>query len=238
MKTNPKTNKLEGKRGLFWQIGLALALGAIYFALNYKTYENFELVFKTPEVETDETVIPVTVRPAATAPQPSKPNNNFVMAEPEPEPEPFWKNFDYKFEGNGNLDSINFEDPLPLDEDPNEVFGIFGVENRPIFPGCENEPTEEARFQCFQKSILNYVHGNFKMPRISQQMGSSGKTFVTFIIEKDGQVSNVKVIRGVDEFIDAEAARVVKSLPKFTPAKQTGRPVRTSYVLPLATATR
>lgn len=236
MKTHQKTNKLESKRGLFWQIGLVLALGAIYFALSFKTYGSFEMTFNTTEVVVDENIIPVTVRPAAAAPQPTKPNNELVVAEPEPEPLPFWN--DIKFNGNGNFEDFPLEDPLPMEEDLNEVFGIFGVENRPIFPGCEDEPTEEARFKCFQKSILSYVQSNFKMPRISQQMGSGGKTFVTFIIEKDGQVSNVKVIRGVDQFIDAEVKRVVNTLPKFIPAKQTGRPVRTSYVLPVATLSR
>jgi protein TonB len=64
-------------------------------------------------------------------------------------------------------------------------------------------------------------------------MGIQGKVYVNFVIEKNGKVSNVTIARGVDALIDNEAIRVIKLLPKFTPAKQRGKPVRMQYTVPI-----
>jgi protein TonB len=64
-------------------------------------------------------------------------------------------------------------------------------------------------------------------------MGIQGKVWVSFVIDKDGKVTNVKVDRGVDKLLDEEALRVVRMLPKMAPAKVGGRPVKMSYTLPI-----
>lgn len=63
--------------------------------------------------------------------------------------------------------------------------------------------------------------------------GISGKVYIQFVIEKDGSITDVKVARGVDSSLDKEAVRVVKSMPKWTPGKQRGKPVRVAYTLPI-----
>ncbi len=102
--------------------------------------------------------------------------------------------------------------------DYNAVFDA--PETLPGFPGGEN-----ALFRQIYK-ILRY-------PLIAQENGKQGTVVVGFIIEKDGSVSNVKVNQGVDPSLDKEAVRVISSLPKFTPGKVNGRPVRTSMTLPV-----
>ena len=63
--------------------------------------------------------------------------------------------------------------------------------------------------------------------------GVQGKVYIQFVIEKDGSITDVKVIRGVDASLDKEAVRVVKSMPKWKPGKQRNKPVRVSYTLPI-----
>ncbi len=78
-----------------------------------------------------------------------------------------------------------------------------------------------------------YIATNLKYPRKAAKKGISGKVFVQFIVEKDGSVSNVKVVRGIDPLLDAEAARVIEASPKWTAGKQRGQKVRVNYTLPI-----
>ncbi|MGB0978834.1 MAG: energy transducer TonB, partial [Croceimicrobium sp.] len=73
----------------------------------------------------------------------------------------------------------------------------------------------------------------FKFPEMARQMGIQGRVYVNFVIERNGKITNVEVVRGVDPLLDDEAVRVVKMLPKLTPAKQRGKPVRMSFTLPI-----
>ena len=86
---------------------------------------------------------------------------------------------------------------------------------------------------CFQQQLLKFVGKNFEVSDAMMMFSNAEKVFVEFIIEKDGRVLQAKVVRGEDELISEEAIRMVKSLPKFTPAKINGKPVRMSYILPV-----
>lgn len=98
------------------------------------------------------------------------------------------------------------------------VFDI--VEEMPSFPDGESE-------------LLEYIAKNIKYPQMARESGIQGRVFVNFIVEPDGSVSNVKIIRGIGSGCDEEALRVVKSLPKFNPGKQRGKAVRVSYTIPI-----
>jgi outer membrane biosynthesis protein TonB len=80
---------------------------------------------------------------------------------------------------------------------------------------------------------LKFVGKNFEVSDAMMMFSNAETVFVEFIIEKDGRVLQAKVVRGEDELISEEAIRMVKSLPKFTPAKINGKPVRMSYILPV-----
>jgi protein TonB len=119
------------------------------------------------------------------------------------------------------------------EEDSDEVLSFAVVESVPVFPGCESAKTNDEKKACFQKELLKYVSKNFNFPEMARQMGISGKVYINFVIEKDGSISGVTVARGVDKMLDDEAVRVVKSLPKMTPAQQRGKPARMSFMLPI-----
>lgn len=94
------------------------------------------------------------------------------------------------------------------------------VEQMPEFPGGES-------------ALMKYLSTSIKYPRIATENGVQGKVFVQFVVDKNGSISNVKVVRGVDSALDAEALRVVKSMPKWIPGKQNGETVRVSYTIPI-----
>ncbi len=78
-----------------------------------------------------------------------------------------------------------------------------------------------------------YVGQNMKYPEVAAENGIQGRVFVQFVIEADGRLSNVRVIRGVDPALDKEAIRVIENSPRWNPGKQRGKPVRVSYTFPI-----
>ena len=102
----------------------------------------------------------------------------------------------------------------------NEVNEIDKVDEKPSFPGGEN-------------AMKSFLKSNVKYPATALENGVQGRVLVQMIIEKDGSISDVKVIRSVDPSLDREALRVVKAMPKWTPAKLKGIPVRTKCTTPV-----
>ena len=94
------------------------------------------------------------------------------------------------------------------------------VEQMPEFPGGEAE-------------LIHYISKNIQYPQEAREKGIQGRVFIGFVIEKDGSVSNVRNLRGVDSELDAEAMRVVESMPKWKPGMHNGEFVRVSYQIPI-----
>ena len=84
-----------------------------------------------------------------------------------------------------------------------------------------------------QIAMMKYIMENIKYPKQIMEEGIQGRVTVSFIVEKDGRVSNVRLLRSVQPALDKEAVRVVKSMPKWTPGKQNGKPVRVRFNLPV-----
>ena len=106
-------------------------------------------------------------------------------------------------------------------EEEAEPEGAFDVvEQMPEFPGGA-------------AGMMKFIAENVKYPEEAYSKGIEGRVLVQFIIEKDGSVTNVKVIKKVNDAIDAEAVRVVKAMPKWKPGKQNGREVRVKYTIPV-----
>ena len=108
--------------------------------------------------------------------------------------------------------------PAPKQEVSNKVFDV--VEVPPSFPGG-------------QAALLSWLSSHIKYPPIAQENGVQGRVVVQFVVERDGSVSGVQVVRSVDPSLDREAARVVSSMPKWTPGKQNGSAVRVKYTVPV-----
>ena len=81
--------------------------------------------------------------------------------------------------------------------------------------------------------LYKFLGNNIKYPAEAKTAEISGRVFLSFIVEKDGEVTNVKLLRGIGHGCDEEAIRVVESMPKWVPGKQKGKNVRVAYTLPI-----
>lgn len=99
-----------------------------------------------------------------------------------------------------------------------EIFAV--VEEMPSFPGGD-------------AALMSYITKNIKYPSIATENGIQGRVICTFVINRDGKVTNAEVIRSVDPSLDKEALRVINNMPAWKPGKQRGKPVRVKYTLPI-----
>ena len=109
-----------------------------------------------------------------------------------------------------------------VDEKPKEeetkVFDV--VEQMPSFPGGDAE-------------LMKFLSTHIKYPVVAEENGIQGRVIATFVVERDGSISDVKVVKSVDPSLDKEAIRVLKSMPKWIPGKQNGSAVRVKYTVPV-----
>ena len=108
--------------------------------------------------------------------------------------------------------------PEPPKEEEAKVFDV--VEQMPSFPGGPS-------------ALFEYLSKNIKYPVVAEENGIQGRVIVTFVVEKDGSITDVRVVKSVDPSLDKEAQRVVKSMPHWIPGKQNGSAVRVKYTVPV-----
>lgn len=94
------------------------------------------------------------------------------------------------------------------------------VETMPQYPGGDD-------------ALMKYLAINISYPQAAKDKGVQGTVFVTFVVEKDGKISNVKILRGIGSGCDEEVIRVVKEMPEWKPGTQAGKPVRVQFNLPV-----
>ena len=218
-KKSPKAN-LENKKLMFIQIGLIISLVLAWAVFEMKSYDKREIdesLLRQTEV-LDEEMVEIT-KQEEPKPQPvemPKTTTQLEIVEDDVEVE----DIDINAEMDQNEVVEEYIAPEIEEEEvvEQEIFQI--VEEMPSFPGGEQK-------------LMEYVVKNVKYPQIAKETGIKGRVFVSFVVEPDGSVSNVKVLRGIGGGCDEEAMRVVKSMPKWKPGKQRGKAVRVSYMLPV-----
>ncbi len=109
-------------------------------------------------------------------------------------------------------------EPEPPKVEETKVFDV--VEEMPQFPGGSS-------------ALFEYLSKNIKYPVVAEENGVQGRVVVTFVVERDGSITDVKVVKSVDPSLDKEAQRVVKSMPHWIPGKQNGSAVRVKYTVPV-----
>jgi len=209
-KKNPKVS-LERKRILFLQIGFLIALSVVLIAFEWKSYEkgNYNLGNLNLE-DLEEEIIPITRQEVKPPPPPPPPPEIIEIVEDEVE-----------IENEIEIDDTESDEDevIDIEEDDDEEFFMV-VENMPQFPGGD-------------LGLMKYIQKHVKYPAIAKEYNITGKVYVSFIVDKQGKVTNVKIVRGVDKNLDAEAVRVIKSLPKYKPGKQRGKAVRVMFTVPI-----
>ena len=209
-KKNPEIS-IEYKKGMFFQIGLIVTLLLVLIAFEWKSYEKTDYSLGQLQMDDlEDEMIPIT-RQEETPPPPPPPPEIIEIVEDEVEIENELEVEDTDTDEN---DFIEQEE----EDDSDEVFMV--VEQMPVFPGGD-------------LGLMKFIQKTVKYPPIAKENDITGKVYVTYVVNKKGKVTSVKVVRGVDKYLDAEAVRVVKLLPYTTAGKQRGKPVNVQYTIPI-----
>ena len=122
--------------------------------------------------------------------------------------------------------------PMPKKEIVDEVFQV--VEQMPRFPACENMGLSEAdRQKCSQDSLMAFIYANLVYPKAAKKAGIEGTCVVSFVIRKDGSITDMKIIRDPGAGCGEESVRVVKLMPKWIPGRRGNEAVDVQFNLPI-----
>lgn len=219
VKKNDKAN-IEKTKGIYFQLGLIIVLSLSLIAFEWTSgtsgYNHYQ---KAAGQVIDDDIIPIT-----------------TLDEKPPEVKPPVPNFsdiikvfqnDVVIETNVDIDDMfTMDEEIPIhiyniEDEPEEEEQVpfIIVEDMPIFRGGD------------ENTFARWVQRNVRYPRVPSENGIQGRVFVEFVVEPDGTVSNVTVIKSVHPALDAEAVRVISNSPKWVPGRQLGVPVRVRFTI-------
>ena len=221
VKKSPKAD-LEGKKSTWLLVGYVLILAVMFVAFEWTNRDKDmdDLVELSATVFYEEEIIPITLqeKPVAPAPAESKPIAEMLeIVEDDAEIE---ETIIASTDDTGpvvEIKDINNVVVAPIERE-DEVFMV--AEHMPEFPGGMGE-------------LMKYLQKTIKYPSISQDNGVQGRVVVQFIVNTDGSIVDPVVVKSVDPYLDKEAIRVVKAMPKWKPGQQRGKAVRVKFTLPV-----
>lgn len=214
----PKKNEnadLERQRGTYFLIGLVCSLlfvlGIFWIGTSEGEVANLGVLFE----DVEQIEIPQTEQKVKPPPPPPPPvlkvvEDTEILDEEEDIIE------ETEVDENTAIDIPDVEPVEEVEED--QVFMV--VEDMPAFPGGEQK-------------MFEFIAQNTVYPQLARESGVTGIVHVYFVVGKDGRVGDVRVLRGIGGGCDEEAVRVVKSMPKWSPGKQRGKPVKVQYTIPI-----
>lgn len=233
-KKNPKAD-LRKRSLLFFQLGLIAVLALTYFTIEYKNYDRSGIDIGQLDLDDElDEEIPITELNTPPPPPPPPPPPAPEIIEVVEDEEEIEETVIESTETDADEEIVEVEEVevAEIEEEIAEVpFSI--IENVPIFPGCEGEKNNDARRKCMSDAIDKIISKKFDT-ELGSELGLSGvqRIYVLFKIDERGNVVDVRA-RAPHPKLQSEAQRVVNLLPKMTPGKQRGKPVRVSYTKPI-----
>ena len=204
IKKNPEVD-LEKKRSLFLVAGYVVALAVVLTAFEWKTFDE-----STADLGITEQL---NQPPPPPPPPPPAPIIEIVEDDVEIEKEVEIRDVE--------ADQKTVVEVAPVkEEESNEPDFFTVVEDMPAYPGGD-------------AALLKFIAQNVEYPPIAKENGITGVVYVSYIVDRDGAIKEVKVVRGADPFLDKEAIRVVKTLKGYKPGKQRGKPVPVQFTIPI-----
>ncbi len=215
---------LENRRSIFLLMGFVAVLAFVYIAFEWTQVEVtvYESVSLEPVIE-EEIEIIQTIEALPPPPPPDIPEVIEVLNVVEDDVETAEIIIDSEDDRDKEVvirpPTTTYTSGVYSEEADAEVVFMV-VEDMPGFPGGD-------------AALLKYLHDNIKYPVIAQESGIQGRVICQFVVNRDGSIVDVEVVRGVDRSLDAEAIRVVQNMPKWMPGKQRGKAVRVKFTLPI-----
>lgn len=226
LKKNPESD-LERRRTFFFYIGLVTSLAIVLVAFEWKLYEvSVSELGKLKVDQEEEEMIPITRQDLTPPPPPAPKPTQIDIVKDEVEVKE-----DVQIQSETTEEMVV---EIKQQEEVVEDIPIFTVvEEMPSLPACDKISDFDKRHECTQGEIQKFIVQNTKYPQMAKEAGITGTVYVNFEINNKGDLTDVKLLKGIGGGCDEEAMRVVKLLPKFAPGKQRGRPVRVSYNVPI-----
>ena len=220
-----KTKKadLENKKSTWMLIGYVIILGVMFVAFEWSKRDvKVDLSGALSDLVIEEEIdIPITEQPEEVTPPPPPPQEQVVeeLTIVENDADVEETTIQASDETNKAVEVKYVEVEVEEEEvDEQEIFTV--VEEMPSFPGGMGE-------------CMKFLSKNINYPSISQENGVQGRVIVQFVVNTDGSIVDPVVVRGVDPYLDKEALRVIKMMPKWSPGKQRNKPVRVKYTVPV-----
>jgi periplasmic protein TonB len=215
---------LETKKGIFFQIGLIFAMAVMLVAFEWKSYDTRTVdTFSNRQANTDVEELAQITQQNTPPPPPAPPAPSIVLNIVENTAQ-INDDISIDAEADESTQVDEYRAPVAVKQEEEaevqeqEIFQI--VENAPLFPGGDG-----AR--------MKFLQDNIKYPQMARESGIQGTVYVTFVVERNGSVTDVKILRGIGGGCDEEAVRVVQNMPKWEPGKQRGKPVRVQFNMPI-----
>ncbi|MGE5356244.1 MAG: energy transducer TonB [Deltaproteobacteria bacterium] len=225
--------------------GLVMSLATIFFAFNWTTYEKkMDLSGYDLEVEEDfEMAPPPTKEPPPPPPPPPPPvieavPDNQIIDE---EDQPTFANQEVTVETQVTAPPVDTTrkapppPPPPPPEDKEEIFVM--AEDMPRFPGCEDKGTKAEKEECAGKKLMEYIYSNLKYPPIATENGIEGRVTIRFVVDRDGKVGQVEILRDIGGGCGEAAKKVIEGMnnmpDRWLPGRQGGRKVKVYFTLPV-----
>ncbi len=221
LKKSPKAD-LESKRKFFIEFGLIIALLICLYgfenASNVKPTDNLGTLDAT---DVEEVLIPIVQEEEKKQelPPPPKVVDLLLIVEDNTEITDELEIIDTEVTPETAI-YAEMQKNTPPEESVDDAIVFIAPEEKPEFPGGD-------------AALLKFLSQSINYPTVAVENGIFGKVTVGFVVNKDGSISDAKILRSVDQALDKEALRVVYSLPKWKPGKQSGRPVRVSFSVPI-----
>ena len=218
VKKNPEVS-LENKLLLFVSMGLVVALSSVLMAFEWKTYEFSETEFEQMQGSEEEDELPPITRQEILPPPPPPPPPQQIELEIVED----------------DVETEDVEIDSEMDEDTEfEIKDIeVEVEEVEAAPQIFTIVEESAEFPGGIQKMMEFIVSNVKYPEVARREHIEGKVYVNFVVQKDGKITDVKIVKGIGFGCDEEAKRVVKLMPKWVPGKQRNQPVAMYFNLPI-----
>lgn len=208
---------------MLFGFGLMISSALVLFAFNWKSIEEQNLIENTTAFVEEETILPIYTQIQPPPPPKVQPINPTDIVEVE------------EINLDNDLLEINIEDPqIDISEIVSDVRGIentnFQTEEVDEIFGIVEDP---AVFEGGMDNFYKYVSKNLTYPKQAKRQGIQGKIFLQFVVDKEGQITDIKVVKGLGFGLDEEATRVLRECPKWKPARQRGKVVRVRMSIPI-----
>lgn len=218
IKKSPQQD-LEGKKLILRQIGAIIALALVFLAFEYKndgvnTMIEVDRWFKSSPIEEVE----ITVQPK--------------LLPPPPPPQPITK-IETIDDQDNNASDVKVDASITTSERLTNYYPVMPPEELGDEPDVHVIVEKMPEFPGGIAAMMNYFGKSIRYPLAAREQNIQGRVFLNFVVEKDGSISNVVVLRGIGGGCDEEAVRVVQEMPKWNPGLQNGKAVRVSFNLPV-----